>query len=143
MAATATSPPPARHLLRARDFVDAQYADPALDVPALARRAHASVAHFSRTFKDTFGETPHQYLQTRRIERAQELLRLTELTVSEVCLAVGYTSLGSFSATFKRTVGMSPSAWREQVREQALIARVPSCFRREWGRPAPKPSRNR
>src|SRR5882762_7469468 len=106
MAATVTSPPPARHLLRARDFVDAHYADPALDVPRLARRAHASVAHFSRTFKETFGETPHQYLQTRRIERAQELLRLSELTVSEVCLAVGYTSLGSFSATFKRTVGM-------------------------------------
>jgi AraC-like DNA-binding protein len=144
MAATVTSPPPpARHLLRARDFVDAHYADPALDVPALARRAHASVAHFSRTFKETFGETPHQYLQTRRIERAQELLRLSELTVSEVCLAVGYTSLGSFSATFKRTVGSSPSAWRERVREQALVARVPSCFRREWGRPAPKSSRNR
>jgi AraC-like DNA-binding protein len=143
MAATATPPPPARHLLRARDHADARYSDPELDVPALARRAHASVAHFSRTFKETFGETPHQYLQTRRIERAQELLRLSDLTVSEVCLAVGYTSLGSFSATFKRTVGVAPSVWREQVREQALIARVPSCFRREWGRPAPKPSRIR
>jgi AraC-like DNA-binding protein len=143
MAATVTSPPPARHLLRARDLADARYSDPALDVPALARRAHASTAHFSRCFKETFGETPHQYLQTRRIERAQELLRLTELTVSEVCLAVGYTSLGSFSATFKRTVGMTPSAWREHVREQALIGRVPSCFRREWSRPPAKPSRNR
>jgi AraC-like DNA-binding protein len=143
MAATVSPPPPARHLLRARDLADARYADPALDVPALAQRAHASTAHFSRCFKETFGETPHQYLQTRRIERAQELLRLTELTVSEVCLAVGYTSLGSFSATFKRTVGLAPSVWREQVREQALVARVPSCFRREWGRPAPKPSRNR
>lgn len=144
MAATVTSPPPpARHLLRARDLVDARYADPELDVPALARRAHASVAHFSRTFKETFGETPHQYLQTRRIERAQELLRLSDLTVSEVCVAVGYTSLGSFSATFKRTVGVAPTAWREQAREQALIGRVPSCFRREWGRPAAKPSRIR
>jgi AraC-like DNA-binding protein len=143
MAATVSSPPPARHLLRARDLADARYSDPRLDVPALARRAHASTAHFSRCFKETFGETPHQYLQTRRIERAQELLRLTDLTVSQVCLAVGYTSLGSFSATFKRTVGMPPSAWREHVREQALVARVPSCFRREWGRPAPKPSRNR
>jgi AraC-like DNA-binding protein len=143
MAATVTSPPPARHLLRARDFVDARYADPALDVPSLARRAHQSTAHFSRCFKDTFGETPHQYLQTRRIERAQELLRLTGLTVSEVCLAVGYTSLGSFSTTFKRIVGLSPSAWRERVREEALVGRVPSCFRREWGRPAPKPSRIR
>jgi AraC-like DNA-binding protein len=144
MAATTTTAPPARHLLRARDLADARYSDPALDVPALARRAHASVAHFSRTFKDTFGETPHQYLQTRRIERAQELLRLTELTVSEICLAVGYTSLGSFSATFKRTVGMSPSVWREQEREHALLARIPSCFRHEWQRPRAVPvSRNR
>jgi len=138
MAATVT-PPPARHLLRARDLADRRYADPALDVPTLAQRAHASVAHFSRTFKDTFGETPHQYLQTRRIERAQELLRLSDLSVSEICLAVGYTSLGSFSATFKRTVGVAPSVWREQVREDALLARVPSCFRREWQRPRAVP----
>jgi AraC-like DNA-binding protein len=143
MAATVTSPPPARHLLRARDLADARYSDPSLDVPALARRAHVSTAHFSRCFKETFGETPHQYLQTRRLERAQELLRLTELTVSEVCLAVGYTSLGSFSATFKRTIGKTPSAWREHVREEALVARVPMCFRREWARPAAKPSRIR
>jgi len=143
MAATVTSPPPARHLLRARDLADARYGDPSLDVPALARRAHVSTAHFSRCFKETFGETPHQYLQTRRLERAQELLRLTELTVSEVCLAVGYTSLGSFSATFKRTIGMTPSAWREHVREEALVARVPMCFRREWARPVAKPSRIR
>jgi AraC-like DNA-binding protein len=140
MAATVSSPPPARHLLRARDLADARYSDPRLDVPALARRAHASTAHFSRCFKETFGETPHQYLQTRRIERAQELLRLTELSVVEVCLAVGYTSAGSFSATFKRTVGMSPSAWREHARRQALIGRVPTCIRREWNRPAAKPS---
>jgi AraC-like DNA-binding protein len=135
--------PAARHLLRARDLVDARYADPRLDVPALARRAHVSTAHFSRCFKETFGETPHQYLQTRRIERAQDLLRLTDLTVSEICLAVGYTSLGSFSATFKRTVGMAPTAWREKAREEALVGRVPMCFRREWARPAPKPSRFR
>ena len=134
------STPPARHLLRARDHVDAHYSDPSLDVPTLARRAHASTAHFSRCFKDTFGETPHQYLQTRRIERAQELLALSELTVSEICAAVGYTSLGSFSATFKRTVGVAPTVWRDQVREEALIARVPSCFRREWQRPAAKPA---
>jgi AraC-like DNA-binding protein len=127
--------PPARHLLRARDLADAGYGDPELDVAALARRAHASTAHFSRCFKETFGETPHQYLQTRRIERAQELLRLSDLSVSEVCLAVGYASLGSFSATFKRTVGVAPTVWREQAREQQMLARVPSCFRREWQRP--------
>jgi AraC-like DNA-binding protein len=143
MAATATAPPvahsAARHLLRARDLADRRYADPQLDVSALARRAHVSIAHFSRTFKETFGETPHQYLQTRRIERAQELLRLSDLSVSEVCLAVGYTSVGSFSATFKRTVGAAPSVWREQVRGEAMTARIPSCFRREWQRPRAVP----
>jgi AraC-like DNA-binding protein len=133
--------PPVRHLLRARDHVDVHYGDPELDVPALARRAHVSTAHFSRCFKETFGETPHQYLQTRRIERAQELLRLTDLSVGEVCVAVGYASLGSFSATFKRTVGMSPTAWREQVRGEALRSRIPSCFRREWQRPRAVPDR--
>ena len=135
--------PPERHLLRARDHADAAYADPELDVPALAARAHASVAHFSRTFKDTFGETPNQYLQTRRIERAQELLAVSDLSVSEVCLAVGYASLGSFSATFKRTVGLSPTAWRDQVRGEALLARIPSCFRREWQRPRAVPDSSR
>jgi AraC-like DNA-binding protein len=131
--------PPERHLLRARDHADAAYADPDTDVAAMARRAHVSPAHFSRSFRAVFGETPHQYLQTRRIERAQELLRLTELTVGEVCAAVGYTSLGSFSQTFKRTVGVSPSAFREREREAAILARIPGCFRREWGRPRAVP----
>jgi AraC-like DNA-binding protein len=146
----ATTPPPAsRHLLRARDAADREYADPSLDVSALAARAHVSVAHFSRQFREVFGETPNQYLQTRRIERAQELLRVTDLSVHDVCLAVGYTSVGSFSTCFKRTVGASPTAFRERAREQQLLARIPSCFRREWQRPraVPRPtqtvSRNR
>jgi AraC-like DNA-binding protein len=141
MAATQT--PPTRHLLRARDAADRDYADPALDVPALAARAHASVAHFSRQFKEVFGETPNQYLQTRRIERAQELLRVSELSVAEVCLAVGYTSVGSFSTCFKRTVGESPTAFRDRVRGEQLLARIPSCLRREWQRPRAVSSRNR
>jgi AraC-like DNA-binding protein len=138
-----------RHLLRARDAADRDYADPDLDVPALAARAHASVAHFSRQFKEVFGETPGQYLQTRRIERAQELLRLSDLSVHDVCLAVGFTSVGSFSTCFKRTVGESPAAFRDRVRGEQLLARIPSCFRREWSRPraVPRPtqtvSRNR
>ena len=124
----------ARHLLRARDLADARFGEP-LDVDTLARRAHASAAHFARCFKETFGETPHQYLLTRRIQRAQELLRLTDLSVSEVCDAVGYASVGSFSATFKRVVGMSPTAYRRHAREQDALARVPSCITRAWLRP--------
>ena len=142
MAATVTAPP-ARHLLRARDHVDAHYGDPALDVPALARPAHVSPRPLQPLLQGDLRETPHQYLQTRRIERAQELLRLSELTVGEVCVAVGYRSLGSFSATFKRTVGLSPTAWRDQVRGEALLARIPSCFRREWQRPRAVPDTTR
>jgi AraC-like DNA-binding protein len=123
-----------RHLLRARDLADARY-DAPLDVPAMARRAHVSTAHFSRCFKETFGETPHQYLLTRRIQRAQELLRLTDLPVRDICEAVGYTSLGSFSATFKRVVGLSPTAWRAAAREEEAVARLPSCITRRWLRP--------
>jgi AraC-like DNA-binding protein len=123
-----------RHLLRARDLADARFGEP-LDVDTLARRAHASAAHFARCFKETFGETPHQYLLTRRIQRAQELLRLTDLSVSEVCDAVGYASVGSFGATFKRVVGMSPTAYRRHAREQDALARVPSCITRAWLRP--------
>jgi transcriptional regulator GlxA family with amidase domain len=135
-----SAPPPApvltRHLLRARDLADARF-DASLDVPQMARRAHVSTAHFSRCFKETFGETPHQYLLTRRLQRAQELLRLTDLSVGEVCIAVGYASTASFSATFKRIVGMSPSAWRTHAREQDTLARLPSCITRAWLRPQP------
>jgi AraC-like DNA-binding protein len=129
---------PARHLLRARDLIDARYAEP-LDVPALARRAHASPAHFIRSFKRVFGETPHQYLRTRRIERAQELLRSTDLPVADVCSAVGFASVGSFSTTFKRLVGCAPTAYRRAWRdspEAVRAAAVPTCVVMAWTRPA-------
>src|SRR5918911_3083301 len=103
--------PLARHLLRARDLVDSRYAEP-LDLDALARAAHVSPRHFSRSFRETFGETPHQYLLTRRIERARHLLRTTDLRVAEVCLAVGFNSVGSFTSTFRRHVGVSPTEYR-------------------------------
>jgi AraC-like DNA-binding protein len=128
--------PLARHLLRARDLADARY-DAPLDVSAMARRAHVSTAHFSRCFRETFGETPHQYLLTRRIQRAQELLRLTDLTIGEVCVAVGYASPASFSSTFKRVVGLSPREWRAQARQADAVARLPSCITRTWLRPVP------
>jgi len=101
------------HLRRARDFIDREYARP-LDVPEMARRALMSPSHFARRFRAAYGETPYAYLMTRRIERAQELLRRGELSVTEVCLAVGATSLGSFSSRFTEIVGMPPSAFRGQ-----------------------------
>src|SRR5213596_3592477 len=102
---------PARHLLRARDLIDARYRDP-LDVPTLARAAHASPAHFAREFRRAFGETPHQYLMTRRLERAAALLRNTDRAVADICLAVGLRSVGSFTTSFGRTIGLSPTAYR-------------------------------
>jgi AraC-like DNA-binding protein len=129
--------PPARYLLRAKDLIDRSYAQP-LDVARLAREAFASPAHFSRGFKQAFGETPHQYLMTRRVERAKVLLRGTKLSVTEVCLAVGFTSLGSFSSTFRRLVGESPSAYRRRWRTPEAIEalrKVPSCSLMVWTRP--------
>lgn len=126
--------PPARHLLRARDAMDARYAEP-LDLAAIAAVAHASPYHFAREFKATFGETPHQYLLTRRLERAMHLLAVSDLTVTEVCLEVGLTSLGSFSASFKRVVGMTPTAYRRGARAEQLRRRVPSCHVMAWTRP--------
>jgi AraC-like DNA-binding protein len=120
-----------RRLLRARDAMDRRFAEP-LDVPALAAIAHVSPAHFSRTFRATFGETPHRYLQRRRIERAMALLRRGDLGVSDVCLDVGFTSLGTFSRTFRAVVGESPSAYRARTHPQA----VPSCFAMRWERPS-------
>ncbi len=121
------------HLRRARDLMDREYAS-RLDVAALARAALMSPAHFSRRFRATYGETPYAYLMTRRIERAQALLRGHELTVTEVCLAVGCTSLGSFSARFTELAGETPTAYR--ARDHSALARVPGCVAREFTRPA-------
>lgn len=122
-----------RRLLRARDAMDRTYAE-ALDVPALARIARVSEAHFIRTFRATFGETPHRYLQRRRLERAMWLLRETDRSVTDICLDVGFTSLGTFSRTFREVVGVSPVAWR---RSGAPVGgAVPTCFFMAWARPS-------
>lgn len=127
------SVPLTRHLLRARDLMDRAYAEP-LDVPALARSAGVSRAHFNRCFKRAFGETPHQYLLSRRMERAKALLRAGDLSVTEVCHAVGFTSLGSFSTQFRRFVGESPSAYRRHPAPPEL-EQLPACLVRMWTRP--------
>ena len=121
------------HLRRARNLIDAEYAAP-LDVPALAKAAYMSPSHFSRRFRAIYGETPFSYLMTRRIERAKALLRRGDLSVTEVCLAVGCTSLGSFSARFTQLVGVSPSAYR--ARDHRCAADVPPCIARVRTRPS-------
>ena len=128
-----------RRLLRTRDLIDRCYAD-ALDVEAMARSAHLSRAHFIRSFRETFGETPHRYLQRRRIERAMALLRETGRPVTEVCLEVGFVSLGTFSRTFAEIVGLSPTDYRRRARDIER-ARVPSCVAMAWDRPARPPTR--
>ena len=120
-----------RRLLRARDAIDRAYAEP-LDIVELARIAIVSEAHFIRTFKATFGETPHRYLQRRRIERAMTLLRTTDHSVSEICLDVGFTSFATFSRTFRQIVGESPSAYRRR----GALPDVPTCFTKAWTRPS-------
>lgn len=117
-------------MLRARDAIDRDYAKP-LDIAALAQIAAVSEAHFIRTFRATFAETPHRYLQRRRVERAMFLLRTTDRAVTEVCFDVGFTSLGTFSRTFTDIVGQSPSTYRRAGRP----APVPTCFVRAWTRP--------
>jgi len=126
--------PPARHLLRARDLVDARYFEP-LAVDDLAAVAGLSKAHFSREFKQAFGESPHAYLLTRRLERAAALLRATDRSVADVCLSVGLQSIGSFTTSFTRTFGRSPTAYRAEFPPAAANARVPWCVLRVYGRP--------
>jgi AraC-like DNA-binding protein len=120
-----------RRMLRARDAIDRSYAQP-LDVPSLAQVAHVSEAHFIRTFRATFGETPHRYLQRRRVERAMFLLRETERNITDICLDVGFTSLGTFSRTFRDIVGENPTDYRS--RSAAINA--PTCFTMSWMRPS-------
>jgi AraC-like DNA-binding protein len=120
-----------RRMLRARDAIDRAYAHP-LDIPSLSRVASVSEAHFIRTFKATFGETPHRYLQRRRVERAMFMLRESDRSVTDICMEVGFTSLGTFSRTFRDIVHVTPSEYR--AREEAIYA--PTCFVMVWTRPS-------
>jgi transcriptional regulator GlxA family with amidase domain len=120
-----------RRMLRARDAMDRAYAGP-LDIPAVARMAHVSQAHFIRTFRATFGETPHRYLQRRRVERAMFLLRGTQRSVTDICLDVGFTSLGTFSRSFRVIIGEAPAVYRQR----GPIKPVPNCFAMAWTRPS-------
>jgi AraC-like DNA-binding protein len=126
--------PPARHLLRARDLADARYTEP-LEVTDLARAAGLSKAHFSREFRRAFGETPHAYLLTRRLERAAAMLRMTDRSITDICFSVGLRSLGSFTTSFTRTYGMSPGAYRRAYPPAAHWALIPTCVLRAYGRP--------
>jgi AraC-like DNA-binding protein len=126
--------PPARHLLRAKDLADARYFEP-LDVDDLAGAAGLSRAHFSREFRRAFGESPHAYLLTRRMERAAALLRNTDRSVADICFSVGLQSVGSFTTTFKRTYGVTPTAYRASYPPAAASAMVPACMVRFFGRP--------
>jgi AraC-like DNA-binding protein len=128
------------HLRRARDLMDREYWRP-LEVAQLARAALMSTAHFSRQFRAAYGETPYSYLMTRRIERAKALLRGGELSVTEVCLEVGCASLGSFSASFTRMVGETPTSYR--ARDHRELQTVPGCIARDLTRPRNKRSRIR
>jgi AraC-like DNA-binding protein len=126
--------PPARHLLRAKDLADARYAEP-LDVTDPARAAGLSPAHFSREFRRAFGESPHGYLLTRRLERAAALLRATDRSVADICFSVGLQSVGSFTTSFRRMFDASPTAYRAAFPSAAAQARVPACVVRAYGRP--------
>jgi len=127
-------PPPARHLLRAKDLADARYFE-TLSVDEMATAAGLSRAHFSREFRQTFGESPHAYLLTRRLERAAALLRMTDKSVAEVCFSVGLQSVGSFTTSFKRMFGSSPTSYRSRFPPASQRALVPACVLRVYGRP--------
>jgi AraC-like DNA-binding protein len=126
--------PPARHLLRAKDLADARYAEE-IGVEQMARAAGLSRSHFSREFKRAFGESPRSYLLTRRLERAAALLRNTDHSVTDICLSVGLRGIGSFTSSFKRHFGMTPSAYRAAHPPAAAQAVVPACVLRAYGRP--------
>ncbi len=126
--------PQARHLLRAKDLADARYSEE-IGVADMAGAAGLSKAHFSREFRRTFGESPHHYLLTRRLERAASLLRMTDWTVGEICASVGLRSLGSFTTSFKHAYGETPTRYRARRPPAALMARVPSCVLRTYMRP--------
>jgi transcriptional regulator GlxA family with amidase domain len=123
-----------RHLLRAKDLADARYVEP-LGVDDLARAAGLSRAHFSREFRRAFGESPHGYLLTRRLERAAALLRNTDRSVADICFSVGLQSVGSFTSSFTRTFGISPNAYRRTFPPPANMALIPACVLRAYGRP--------
>lgn len=129
-----TSLPPSRHLLKAKDLADARFSE-RVTVADMAQAAQLSPAHFSRQFRRTFGEAPHQYLLTRRLERAAALLRTTDWPVIRICLAVGLTSVGSFTTSFQRMFGATPTAYRATYPRAASLARVPACVVRFYSRP--------
>jgi AraC-like DNA-binding protein len=126
--------PPTRHLLRAKDLADARYAEP-IGVDEMAAAAGLSRAHFSREFKAAFGDSPRAYLLTRRLERAAALLRTTDRSVAEICLDVGLTSVGSFTTSFRRMFGKTPTEYRASFPPAAAWARIPACVVRAYGRP--------
>jgi transcriptional regulator GlxA family with amidase domain len=126
--------PPARHLLRAKDLADARYSE-RLEVEDLARAAGLSRAHFSRQFRRAFGTSPHSYLLTRRLERAAALLRVTDRSVADICCSVGLQSVGSFTASFTRTFGVSPTGYRARFPSAGDYALVPACLVRLYARP--------
>jgi len=134
---TTTAPlPPVRHLLRARDLADVRYAED-LTVDDLAAAACLSRAHFSREFRKAFGESPYSYLLTRRLERAATLLRGTDYSVADICMQVGLSSVGSFTTSFTRRYGVSPTEYRASFPSAADLAMIPLCVLKAYGRPMP------